>query len=418
MENFGEYITKEYGILKKILKYLNYRDLLTARKVCRDWCRVVNRIFLKEFGKIPEVFFSENNSSNKEEKEFWSNMKSIPEVLIKYHDNRDHNISETSTSVVKDMKKLWKPLFDCEIKDCVIRERRERNSNEEEDPLSFNISPTIIYVRSYGMFSYSSKVRDGPKILLHSDFFDDGGNSTVSLPRVPGVHYSVFTKSLKRYERMEFDIEELERNQDKGPVRCILLYIDYDEFNYESAFVRLMSYIVQTVEKQQKTQFAFGGGKVEALSYCKDNDLKIPVLCGIIIRGENIVAHSSILLEPCRGADINEFFESMAGDVGPLPDGASRLALMAQCVDRPKMLKRVNRFPEIDIECLEMLHFSNHFPNVPICGFLAGGEYGWEAASTTPNVNSKGKKSKLRTAQAMHCQSTSIVVLTYLNALT
>ncbi|RZF41131.1 hypothetical protein LSTR_LSTR016909 [Laodelphax striatellus] len=37
MENFGDYITNEYAILKQILNNLTLTDLLTARKVCRGW---------------------------------------------------------------------------------------------------------------------------------------------------------------------------------------------------------------------------------------------------------------------------------------------------------------------------------------------------------------------------------------------
>lgn len=69
----------------------------------------------------------------------------------------------------------------------------------------------------------------------------------------------------------------------------------------------------------------------------------------------------------------------MAENVGPLPEGGSRVALMAQCVDRPRALNRIYPFPEVEAELLELHYFTKHFPDVPVCGFLAGGEYGMRA---------------------------------------
>lgn len=61
----------------------------------------------------------------------------------------------------------------------------------------------------------------------------------------------------------------------------------------------------------------------------------------------------------------------MAIRVGPLPENSSRMAFIAQCVDRT----------DKEVEKAESYAFANAFPSVPQFGFRAYGEYGMRSQS-------------------------------------
>ncbi|XP_075230124.1 uncharacterized protein LOC142329415 [Lycorma delicatula] len=421
MENFGEYITKEYGLSKKILSFLPTSDLLNARSVCRDWRKVVDLIISQEFSKLPSVTFSQNLESKDEEFQYWNNAKIIPQVVLKFSSFSGKKRFSKNLPYTDDIDKIWKPVFHLGESTGLVE-------------LSDKLTPTFIYLQCDGCYDFKKRLGSDEE-MLHSAFFDSGGSTTLALPNIPGVHYTVISSSLasaRKNNEPLFNKEEVCYHEDKGPVRCILFYESYTNRSSYDCLNKYFSTMMKTVQEKQDSDFAVGGGKINKIFLWKGGKIIKPDVCCIIIRGENIMAYSDILdKDGLRTEDMSDFFKGLVQRIGPTPDGAHRISIHAQCVDRPYTLKRIYRFPEIDHEVLELLIFKKEFLNVSVCGFLAGGEYGAQAEShPTSDHDDDDDATGLEAAKKRkidkrpcdlehfsHWQSTSIIILTFLNVL-
>ncbi|KAG8301938.1 hypothetical protein J6590_041373 [Homalodisca vitripennis] len=159
------------------------------------------------------------------------------------------------------------------------------------------------------------------------------------------------------------------------PIKCLLVISKARSAKF------VCSLLNKLVDRQGQT-FAAGGGEIKHYECNAGNRHKIttgryhslwfvPSYVFIAFRGDGVSAHSEILYHE-DAKDINTFMKQLAERVGPVPEGGSRIAFLAQCVARTD--------PFLENE--ESSAFSRAFPSVPQFGFHALGEYGMSSSST------------------------------------
>jgi len=277
--NIGEFITKEYGLLKQILSYLKPRDLHNARQVCRDWMKAVDNVV----EKIPIVISYEHNKKPS----LTCPKPCLPAFMI-YQ-------SVTSEEYLKSEKcpncKQIHLVCYCEL------------TGPDTAVLSLNNSP--VYTRYnpalYSFWQLSSV------LLLSSQgdiFLSPFERNTLDITN--SSSWALLQEDIK-------GIFVVARTTCRKPVERVL---------------------DKLVECQGLT-FAVGGGITDKFSFKdvsnKGNKRRNGVF--VVFKGNNISAHSEII-SGRDSSSIEKSISELKKRVGEVPDGGRQIAFIAQCVER------------------------------------------------------------------------------------
>uniref|UniRef100_A0A1B6K8Y0 F-box domain-containing protein n=1 Tax=Graphocephala atropunctata TaxID=36148 RepID=A0A1B6K8Y0_9HEMI len=361
----GEYITNEYGLLKQVLSFLNPNDLWNAKQVCRKWKAAVELLI----DKNPRVLNCPTNG------------EILPSVVPK-------------------------PILPAVI----IHQDLDRYSKKKENYCEkckkfFYLCPCAISTSASVYISLSAeryRVIEPPNSFYK--FWQT--YSALVLPSSQEINVSTFcikkTASILKEPLKDETVTRCLGGED--PIKCLLIIARRGSPKWISPLLN------QIVARQGKT-FAVGGGEILNCQ-CKAGNSLVPVSAKrtkpwfplgylfIAFRGEGVTAHSKIL-DDFSEDKINASMKELADRVGPVPEGGSRIAFLAQCVARTSN----------QLETLESSAFDKAFPSVPQFGFHAYGEYGMTSSSTgEPKRRDTSKKMKITFD---HSNTTSITILTF-----
>lgn len=332
MEKFLESgdVTTEYGLLDKILKFLTVRDLLTAREVSPKWGKIADSILKSDYKQDPEVIFTKTKTRT-DRNESFKNMKSVPDVLITYFDSYS----------------------------------REYDQKAAMNKWQSQKSTTVLHVYCDECFSFTKGKKDWRKSSRDFGMPTPGMSCTISLPRSHGVYYSIFTLYLEHFERdKNILLKMLEDDRYKGPVKCVLIYKTYQpedsEWDSRAVIERFLRYLFITVNGLQGIKFAYSGGQVKKMCLLQGGIETIPDVCGVMIRGENVLADwDEIVLQ--ETLTNNNYFKNISKNLANIGPESSRVGLMALVDD--------NSLESYEDLFTDMQHnFIKNIPRVPVCG--------------------------------------------------
>uniref|UniRef100_A0A1B6G1L8 F-box domain-containing protein n=1 Tax=Cuerna arida TaxID=1464854 RepID=A0A1B6G1L8_9HEMI len=370
VEDLGQYITNEYGLLKEILSNLNPIDLWSARLVCRKWKSTVDLIVNKDPIVLP---------SHKVGKKFPPPVvpqRILPTVII-----QQHLFENSRNQSLEICRRCGREFYVCP---CVIS------------------TPTTAFISiscTREKCSYEASLKLTTYQFWHS-------HPTLILPTSQGIKITPFcimkgAKILRKPITNEIVSRCIGGEE---PIKCLLIISKTRSAKFVSSLLK------KIVDRQGKT-FAAGGGEIKHYECNAGNRRKIttgryhslwfvPSYVFIAFRGDGVSAHSEILYYE-DAKDINIFMKQLAERVGPVPEGGSRIAFLAQCVARTD--------PFLENE--ESSAFNRAFPSVPQFGFHALGEYGMSSSST--EAPEEGKPSKKMKYSFEHVNTTSITIITF-----
>ncbi|XP_039286138.1 uncharacterized protein LOC111052608 isoform X2 [Nilaparvata lugens] len=426
MANFGDYITNEYAILRLILNNLTLTDLLTARKVCRSWHRCVISILQNvDSAKSPHILYTDQLFYDNEV-DHWDKLRIIPEVLIRF--------STDCVDPLRDERnKCWVSLLNdkLEADEEIIRKVDEEHGLHPPTglldfvcdgvigcvpahaPLKCSLGALCGIQQCTRPFGFHQTRTNFEKLYVFSMASSGKASSALVLPRMPGVHYDLVKFHL---ENKEIRLESFPKSPPwvDMPIKCVLL-IDCRLRNRNAQVIKCLRTFLEFFEVSDNTCFALGGGRLRGgVSWPRGAGGRAPMFA-IVVRGDNVTANSFMLKPHYSKLDkIEDQVAAFARNVGPLPSGSKRIAVMAQCIDRQARMHSELRAQErYRNENKEAQIIGKHFANIPVFGFVANGEIGYCSDPDIDTDNPPAKRIKMKPSLFINYQSTSLIVLTF-----
>jgi len=368
-ERIGEYITNQYGLLKHILSCLEPQDLRTAKLVCRDWSGAIEAILSKNPAWL--VYRISIDS--------WKfprlQQPMLPSLVLYFSASHNCQYLEVDCCTT------------CGTEDDVY-----------QCPCTTSDSGTVFAVVAMstitGMINHDNCDRE----KLYS-FLNDP--SALFFPRnSPELSVSTYNGGIPKNALAKGKSDDFVNKCLGGPepIKCLIILSN-------GANAREVKKFIDKIVERQGLTFAVGGGiteKTEVKVGFGKNKLNGDFEHLIIaIRGHNVTAHSDVLV----GYKYQPFMQEMAQRVGPLPANSTRIAFLAQCLNRAHE----------SIEIPESKAFKEAFPLVTQFGFKAYGEYGIRSCSEAGLEQAPPSKKKKATRKFKHENTTSIVILTFKN---
>lgn len=386
MEEIGNFLSNEYGLIKHIFKYLPNRDLYRARNVCRSWRSAVDILMEKK-----PVWTVTNESIDN----FHRRIR--PKFILLSIDNRKKKYICTALR-----GKGVTEVPECKsTKFCVCK------YIDEETTICLLDSPkplrTPVVKHSKGTEPVTTQC-----------------SSMLMLPEIPGVEFSTFSMTYEELLHIvEDDMEEsldILIGKDGGPLKCLLLFTSYC-FSMSSSDEAALDTLVTKIEERVKHRFALGGGVLRSQCLIRNGGKSSsqPKILGVTIKGENVTAHSQILIDHDPNTD--GYMKELADRLGQAPeDGRSRIAFIVQCLNKDRNVtvdSAPNSRQKVRLCDYELRCFTKYFPSVPIFGFMGYGEFGLDLAKMSPYGHQEKKKKTKHNHHVQFSDSSSIVVITF-----
>lgn len=342
--NFGVYLSEQYDVLRAVLSYLNYHDLIIIRKVNTSLQRAAN-IILKKRNWIQCSF-------------------------INYRYNSDHWESPAYNGHYVDLKIEPKLLLTFELMSSGYssRSRPLICSRLENKNGTFDFKSDIVpsSVDAFVPVGVSGLIVTDPETNELISMPGDIGRRLilVYLPQSQDYDVTVFTQIVTRPQTL--DQEQIQRIcDDPRPIRGIVcLKAGGTNINI------LLKLIVNMVSNSQIEPFALVGGNISNLDYENPPKKHIPcVFKAIFIRGNGVRCLSDIITAT-KQENVLEYLQTTATYVkenfGKYEPQKS-IILMFECVERFGMSTE------------DYMGLTKTYPGIPIIGLQSWGEIGFKS---------------------------------------
>lgn len=385
MEEIGNFLSNEYGLIRLIFKYLPNRDLYRARQVCRSWRAAVDVMMEKK-----PVWAVESTDN------FHRRIR--PEFILLYIDTFLRNVKKKSLCPG--------------LRGKVVREVPECNKTKYCE-CKYTDTETAVCVL------------DGPTLLRRPITIPDPTgleptpilcSSMLMIPEMPGVEFSTFSMTYRDLLNIHEDdnSEKLDAliGKDGDLLKGVLLFTSYICPASLTAYREAaLDKLITRMEERVKHRFALGGGVLKK-QYIIKNGVKVsPAIVGITIKGENVTAHSQILID--HNPNTDDYMKELAERLGPTPeDGRSRIAFIVQCVNKDQRMTLPTTREKVKTCDHELSCFAKYFPTVPIFGFMGYGEFGFDLVKMSPYGHQEKKRKTTQNPRIQYTDSSSIVVVT------
>ncbi|XP_044742740.1 uncharacterized protein LOC123305169 isoform X2 [Chrysoperla carnea] len=349
-EHVEHVLTTAYGVIKLILKQLNWSDLMNASEVCQEWNKVAKIIFAERYAPFWFYLYGGIDTTQRLTFNYSHLQYSKPSLCLLF-------LNETAAT-----------LFPCNLlpKDICVSDCGDNHRWLQIIKQQFGKSGCDI-VAICSSAAKSSFVK--PCMEHVSPAF-----ACTHLPALNGISFPVIpnVKTSKFYLTKETDFNEVVRTHigESNTLKCFMAFIGLKKrFILEQTIV--LEGFLRAVNNHQSSMFAFAGGIVHGI---KESNFKTAFprnegkILGITfsvpkIGVSDFNASSVILWETAREEeDIDNIY-------GNLSKKTLRRENMAAF-----RFACISRYPlsELEKDC-----FEKHFPNVPMIGFEGLGEMGY-----------------------------------------
>ncbi|XP_066997757.2 F-box only protein 22 isoform X2 [Anabrus simplex] len=348
------YITKEYELLKNVLKQLPAKDLKAASQVCRAWRSAATIINQSRIG--PHWFLWHQSIGD-------FGMDELPSKLF-----TSHVYSEPLLCLCFMTDKTCRMNIDCSSSKvpCPCGHlRRCTLSHRVVHYLRAQLSPSCPCVLAEGIGIVGTTHDLSQTMEIESKKF---GYSGLLLPKIPGVvvtmfHFEKVTSLRSLFANLQ-EMEELTGIPPASrPIRCLLLFSKQGQGD-------VLGHIVSVLQTRQEEKIAVGGGIFKSLNLCNMENqvyrLRGTVLVGIVFSGENVTAASTVLTSDIVDKEqVDEAMQELKACALPTK---SSLGFMFSCLGRGSIW--------YNEENVESASFRSYFPHTPLLGYFGNGEIG------------------------------------------
>lgn len=347
---FGEYLTGQYEIIRRVFSFLSIFELKACMEVCEDWKEAATAT-MKERRGIHCVMLTG---------------KSTKPVIL----------SDAALS-----------LSFCSLS----------TANGYEESLNDMAEQTLHFVARYGIIavfkdSKPSLRRHRAELPLTPRAYL---NAAVRFPEWEGATVKTVTIGLNTLTESEME-EAIDLPQD-APLQGVIL-MTYDG---EGEIDRNVNTLMVCLRRRRK-EFPLGGCRLEI----EEGIEEVCIKC-LIFLGPKVEAASCVLDNNCRTPeDINAKVENLSKSVIQLKDS---VVLAFRCCDRQKVRRRYNYLPRENVETWETNAIKKFFPLAPAIGCYGVGEYGTDCPALYT-----AKKPRLLGGSRMSIQYGYSTILVYI----
>lgn len=394
IRKLGQFITKEYELLRLVLSYMPLRDLHSASQVCKSWKSAVD--IIKRSRKPRSYWFLWHCRMKTHLKEelpylmFSRHFFSEPQLCLMFMSRQLSN-SEINCKRAKAPCPINKNGVRCNMKHRVVSYMRAE----------LHECPCIV-VEGYGVVGSSHDLSYTMEI---EEVFN--AYSSVLLPKAPGLTIKVFhlckTDVVSLHARRTLVAKQVEAitglDPSSDPIRCLLLFS-------KDIYSKDIDKLVDALEARQGSKFAVGGGFFDRINLgdlAPMNERRHICIVGVAFMGANVHAASTIL-----GSDVVEeeqVVEAMDELRSCNLPAQESLGFMFACMGRG-----VEWYQE---DNLESASFRHHFPSTPLFGFFGSGEIGRRYLPGTEKTKNPRPGQHTEGGSLIHSYTSIFVYLTF-----
>ncbi|CAH1102167.1 unnamed protein product [Psylliodes chrysocephalus] len=386
-ENFDlfEALESVYPLLDIILDYLDCDDLRSCCEVKNAWKEVAERILCK---RIQPSWFT--------------CFKAVPRNKLNIYEHSDNlNFNNVGIGIILyDFRRIKLNKYICiHNDDDVVSHGAKSKWNSVPEYFEKELVPRNTDYCIISCPKVISHFHKNSKNLCKASFFDG-----LFIPKIPKIRTAMFHCNPVRKNEIRSTVESNIHSHEE--IRCLLMFSTTDQ---KKALYNLLK---ELIPENDASSVAVGGGIIRGTkTFLQVNPAKS-------INSSNDIFSIVFLKEKGAEADFNAFSYVIFGDDLSKEEFADEIFKFkgSTFLRTHSVVIRVCCSAKVDAD-EEPKIFNKIFPGIPIFGFHADGEIGWNCVltpSTTEDVEEcQAKKAKHKYPNVRHQWSTVFVLITW-----